>query len=146
MKELELAKLQENEWEILSQQHQKIHNAKSLVEKLIQTMDLTVLNKEISASMLLQQAIDRINEIKIQDPQLIAIREMLNTPPAVYLQEAGTELNHYCEQLDLSAEKLETMKFRLSLLHDLARKHHISPEELIDVKKSLYHRIKIRNS
>ncbi|WP_244896963.1 hypothetical protein [Candidatus Coxiella mudrowiae] len=79
--ELERAKLQENEWEILSQQHQKIHNAKSLVEKLIQTMDLTVLNKEISASMLLQQAIDRINEIKTQDPQLIAIREMLNTPP-----------------------------------------------------------------
>ncbi|WP_251366287.1 hypothetical protein [Coxiella-like endosymbiont of Rhipicephalus sanguineus] len=54
---------------------------------------------------------------------------MLNIP-AVYLQEARTELNHYCEQLDLSAENLETMEFRLSLLHDLARKHYVSPEEL----------------
>ncbi|WP_304985028.1 hypothetical protein [Coxiella-like endosymbiont] len=33
------------------------------------------------------------------------------------------------------------MEFRLSLLHDLARKHYVGFEELIDIKKLLYHRI-----
>lgn len=95
---------------------------------------------EISASRLLQQAIERVNEIKMEDSQLAAIKEMLNTA-AIYLQEAGTELNHYCERLDLSAENLTLLETRLSLLYDLARKHHISPDDLIDMKKSLQKRI-----
>ncbi|WP_264770534.1 DNA repair protein RecN [Coxiella burnetii] len=138
--ELENANLQEGEWKTLSQQHQQLHNAQSLIEKLTQAITLTVQSDEISASRLLQQAIERVNEIKMEDSQLAAIKEMLNTA-AIYLQEAGTELNHYCERLDLSAENLTLLETRLSLIYDLARKHHISPDDLIDMKKSLQKRI-----
>ena len=67
---------------------------------------------------------------------------MLSTA-AIYLQEAGTELDHYRDRLNLSAENLEALESRLSLLRDLSRKHHVTPNELVDVKKLLEQRIAV---
>lgn len=136
LEELTTLNLQENEWETLSHQHQQLHNAQDLIKNLNQAIDLTVDNEQISTLMLLQQAIDRINEIKIDDDKITSVKELLNTT-LIYLQEAGDELTHYRSNLDLSDGNLEHIEQRLSIIHHLARKHHVNPNDLIDVTKSL---------
>jgi DNA repair protein RecN (Recombination protein N) len=138
--ELNAANLTENEWRTLSQQHNRLQNAKTLIENLNQAIDLMADGEPTSAADLLQQAIDRVNEIKLDDPPLLAIKELLNTA-AIHLTEASNELNHYRRHLDLSDDNLEAIEERLTLLHDLARKHHVNADDLIAVKKSLEQRI-----
>lgn len=136
LEELITLNLQESEWQTLSHQHQQLHSAQDLIQNLTQAIDLTVQNEQVSASLLLQQAIDRINQIKIDDGQITAIKELLRTA-AIHLQEAGDELNHYRSSVDLSDANIEQLEMRLSAIHDLARKHHVNPNDLLDIKKSL---------
>ncbi|MCB1827372.1 MAG: DNA repair protein RecN, partial [Coxiellaceae bacterium] len=134
--ELENLALKENEWAELSKQHQQLHNAKDLITQLNQAIELTIENEDYSASQLLHQAIQQLNAIQFDDPQIKAAKELLNTA-AIHLQEAGDELYQYRDHLDLSPENLAAVEERLTKIHDLARKHHINPESLIDIQKSL---------
>jgi len=128
--------LQENEWQQISQQHQRLHNAKQLIGELNQAIELTIESEQVSASQLLQQAFQHLETICAKEPQLNSAKELLNTA-IIHLQEAGTELNQYRNTLNLSPEHLETLEQRLTLIHDLARKHHVDPENLTEVHKSL---------
>jgi len=140
LEELTSLNLKENEWETLSHQHQKLHNAQNLIHSLNQAIDLTIESEQTSAAALLQQAIDRVNEIKVDDNQIAAIKELLQTA-SIHLQEAGDELSHYRNNLDLSDENLEKLEQRLSIMYDLGRKHHVNPNDLLAVTKSLEQRV-----
>lgn len=133
--------LQEDEWQQLSQQHQQLHNAKHLIGELNHAIELTVESEQVSASQLLQQAFQHLEAICAKEPQLGSAKELLNTA-IIHLQEAGSELNQYRNTLNLSPEHLDNIEKRLALLHDLARKHHVEPENLIEVNKSLEQQIK----
>jgi len=61
---------------------------------------------------------------------------LLNTA-AIHLQEAGDELQQYRNSLDLSPETLATIEQRLTDIHALARKHHVNPENLAEIQKSI---------
>ena len=134
--ELMALNLQDNEWQQLTQQHQQLHNAEALMRSLNEAIDLTVENGQSCAAVLLQQAVERVSDIKSADSQLVAIKELLNAA-SIHLQEAGDELNHYRNHLDLSPENLQVIEQRLTLIHDLARKHRVAPEALPGVIKSL---------
>ena len=134
--ELNDLNLKENEWEELTHQHQQLHNAKDLMTQLNQAIELTVENEETSASTLLRQAVDRLNEIKFGDAQINVAKELLNTA-AIHLQEAGDELHQYRNHLDLGPDRLATIEQRLTAIHDLARKHHVNPENLMETQKSI---------
>ncbi len=138
--ELAALNLQENEWSELSRQHDQLQNAQGLIHSLNQAIDLITESEQKSASDLLQQAIDRVNEIKMDDPQLKIIKELLNTA-AIHLSEARSEIHHYRDGLDLSDERLETIEQRLTAIHDCARKHHTNPDNLVEIKNSLHEKI-----
>ena len=138
--ELDTLQLQENEWPELTRQHDQLQNARSLIDNLNQAIDLIVEREQTSASHLLEQAIDHLNQIKVEDPQLKTIKELLNTA-AIHLSEASNEIHYYRDHLDLSDERLEAIEQRLSAIHDLARKHHTNPNHLIEIKNSLEQKI-----
>lgn len=134
--ELTALQLQEGEWQALSLKHQKLHNAKQLIEQLNQAIDLTIEHEDVSAAHLIAQALYQLNDIKIADPQLETIRELLNVA-AIHLNEAGSELQSYRNQFDLSGHNLEEIESRLSIIYDLSRKHHCAPENLPELQRSL---------
>ena len=138
--ELAALNLTENEWQELSHQHQQLHNAQHLIAQLNQAIELTTDGDSVSAVGVVQQAIDHLNTIKIKDNQIEAIQELLNTA-AIHLQEASHELNHYRDHLDLSPETLHHVESRLTRIHDLARKHHVNPEQLPEIIQSLSQKI-----
>ena len=138
--ELDQLALQENEWHTLHNEHNKMHNAKQIMTHLTQAIDLTIDDEKSCASLSLQQAIEQVQAIHYDDPALGSIKELLNNA-AIHLQEAGNELNHYRNQLDLSPERLGSIEERLTLIHDLARKHHVTGEQLPEVIHSLNQQI-----
>lgn len=139
--ELEDLTLKKGEWEQLHADHQLCHQAKQLITNLNQAIDLTLENERACAMTLLHQAIEQVNAVKTNDPQLTTINTLLSSA-AIHLQEAGDELNHYRNNLDLSPERLAHIEARLTLLHDAARKHRVNPEDLIDIEASLAQKIK----
>ena len=138
--ELTTLALEEDEWQSLSDEHQRCFNAKSLIDHVDAALELTIDNEQHSAAQLVQQAISQLQDQRFNDQVLDDIREMLNTA-AIHLQEAGSSLNSYRNQLDLSPEKLHALESRIQLIHDIARKHHCPPEQLNDTKTSLEQKI-----
>lgn len=138
--ELAMLDLKEDEWHTLSRQHQQLHNAKNLIQQLNQAIELTVEHDNISASQLLQQAIHQLEAIKLDDPQLLIIRELLNTA-AIHITEAGNELHSYRSGFDTNNFNAADIEARLSVIYDLSRKHHCNPEDLTAVQQSLQHKL-----
>ena len=140
LKELQELNLQADEWRNLHAEHQKLHQANDLILNLNNAIDLTVENDAHSARYLVAQALQQLRHVRHPDKELSASLELLNTA-AIYLQEAGDDLVNYRDNLDLSPERLQFIERRLTQIHDLARKHHVSPEELMDLQTNLMQRI-----
>lgn len=134
--ELNALSLKAGEWETLSKQHQKLHNAKHLVEQLNQAINFTIEHEEHSASQLIQQAIQELEAIKVPDNELTAIKELLSTA-AIHLNEAGSGLQSYRDHFDKSGLNVGDIESRLGIIYDLSRKHHCNPEDLHELHHSL---------
>ncbi len=65
----------------------------------------------------------------MDDKRFSGVLDMLEEA-AIQICEASDELRHYCERLDLDPNRLFELEQRLSRQISLARKHHVSPEEL----------------
>ena len=48
----------------------------------------------------------------------------------IQIQEAANTLRHNLDSMDLDPARLDWVNNRLTAIHDLARKHHVKPEEL----------------
>lgn len=140
LNELQELNLQADEWQNLHAEHQKLHQAKDLISNLNNAIDLTVENDAHSARNLVSQALQQLRHVRHPDKELSASLELLNTA-AIYLQEAGDDLVNYRDNLDLSPERLQFIERRLSQIHDIARKHHVSPEELSELQNTLMQKI-----
>jgi DNA repair protein RecN (Recombination protein N) len=69
-------------------------------------------------------------------PRLVSAREMLESA-RVNLDEAADELRRYADGLEPDPERLQQLEDRLGVLHDLARKHRVRPEQLAALHASL---------
>jgi DNA repair protein RecN (Recombination protein N) len=70
-----------------------------------------------------------VTELAGMDSKLSGVLDMLEEA-AIQISEAGDELRHYCERLDLDPNRLFELEQRISRQISLARKHHVTPEEL----------------
>jgi DNA repair protein RecN (Recombination protein N) len=58
--------------------------------------------------------------------------QMLNEA-SIQTREAANELRHYLGSLETEPGRLEYLNDRLTVLHDLSRKHHVSPNQLMSL-------------
>ena len=64
-----------------------------------------------------------------RSPAMESAYELLNTA-LIQVEEASTELNQAADALDMNPTRLQELDERLSVIHQLARKHKVKPEEL----------------
>jgi DNA repair protein RecN (Recombination protein N) len=77
----------------------------------------------------LSSVIEQITQLKKLDPNIANLHETLLQADAL-LQEGKAELSHYRDNLEGDPEKLELLDRQLTVFHDLARKHHVSLQQL----------------
>lgn len=138
--ELDELELQADEWQTLSEEHQQLHRLKNSVLELNEILNLISDNEQNSAASLVYQALNRFQAIQGETLGLQGVSELLNNA-GIVLDEAANELRHKRDHLDLSDERLAAIETRLSLLHDLARKHQVPPEQLLEIHQKLQQKL-----
>jgi len=138
--ELEQLNLKEGEWQTLSDTHKQSHHTAQWRQQLQQALSLICDDASPAALSQTYRAIQLVQSIKNETPPLSVIQKLLNDA-AIHLQEAGNELQHYCETLIIDPEKLAEIEGRLNLIHQLARKHRTTPESLFTIQTELQNRI-----
>ncbi|SHM15437.1 DNA repair protein RecN [Vreelandella subglaciescola] len=79
---------------------------------------------------LLHQAHGRLSELPGSDKGALANTLTILADARIQLEEAASELNHLAANTELDPERLAFVETRLGDAHRIARKHHISPDEL----------------
>jgi DNA repair protein RecN (Recombination protein N) len=128
-KELEELNLSEEEILSIESEHSKLAHVNQIregVEKILFTLEE---NEQTSAARLVNQSLHELEQLKQYDDNLEPTATLLNEAN-IQLAETINELNHYLSDLNVDPMHLEYLDERLSILHDLSRKHHVETTEL----------------
>lgn len=93
-------------------------------------------NERQSVNSQLGDAVRALSELTGVAPEFNTIVELLNDAQ-IQVQESGQLLRRYLDTLEINPRQLESLEHRLSVLHELARKHQTTPEELPTVLEHL---------
>lgn len=93
------------------------------------------------AITLVQQATSRLAKTPGGDKGPLADALGLLGEAQIQLEEAARELHHFVESTELDPQRLVWVDERLGEIHRIARKHHVMPEELLDMHQRLVHEL-----
>ncbi len=136
LEEFATLNLQEGEIEALSAEHKELANADSLIEFVGKSINSLAESEE-------QNVLDSLNQVLrwlehySDSNEIISNCCQLLEAGSVQIQEANSELRHYLDRLELNPDRLNEVEQRLSVIHELARKHRINPEELLNLQDQL---------
>lgn len=127
---------QPDEFEQTDKEYRRLANCGQLQTLSQQILQLLVDGEENNLQSQLSVAQQLITELSSLDDKLAGVLTMLNDA-AIQISEAGSELRHYCDRLELNPERTTELEQRLSRQITLARKHHVSPENLPALHRQL---------
>ena len=87
---------------------------------------------EKNATAALHQALTALNELPEKNARLTSIIELLESA-SIQLIEAVSDLRAFADEFEANPERLEQVNTRLGLLHAIARKHKVKPNQLAQV-------------
>ncbi|WP_370280348.1 DNA repair protein RecN [Pontibacterium sp.] len=135
IEELDQLSPTEGELQDLEQEQKQLANASEILHSGHQLMALATEGEGDNCLALLNQCMQLLGNMS--DQQGIAqVSEMLNSAH-IQIEEAGSELRHYLDGVELNPERQMEVEERLSTLYDVARKHKVQPEELARLHQEL---------
>lgn len=123
--------LADAEFGALEEEHQRLNHAEELKREAYQAYWQVYESEEGSLHSRLGMLVAGLEHYIQVDPALQAATELLNGAQA-QLEEAATELRQYSDALEVSPERLQWIDERLTTIHELARKHRIPPQDLVE--------------
>ena len=87
---------------------------------------------EKNATAAMHQALTALNELPEKNARLTSIIELLESA-SIQLIEAVSDLRAFANEFEANPERLEQVNTRLGLLHAIARKHKVKPNQLAQV-------------
>ena len=140
VKELQEVSLAENEISELEIEYKQLAHATQLRASIQKALTILDEHEAQTATSLITTAQAELNNIIHLAPQLQPTVELLNSI-VIQLQESNRELSHYIDAIEFNPERLIVVEQRLNQIHDLARKHHVAPEELLSTQQTLEQRL-----
>ncbi len=143
---LDLLRFQEAEFDALSlrpgehaelkAESQKLANAGRLLSSAQGALQRLYEGDEGTAHEALAQAIALLKPLAGIDPELAALLPLLEEAQ-IRVGESARELSRYADALDLDSGRQADVEQRLATIEDLARKHRVTADELIDRHEAL---------
>lgn len=128
LSELERLALKKDEWDAITNDHNRLAHAQALLDGATQA--LAALSEEDgSAQHALNAASNQIRQLLRHDNQLQGVYESIESA-RIASAEAVSDLNSYLDKLELDPAGLAHAEQRLSAIFDMARKFKVEPEEL----------------
>lgn len=134
--ELDEFALQPDEFVEIEAEHYKLSHSQTIIEACQRELQALYESDEQNACSLLQHSAQQFAELANYDENLSSVAALL-AEAAVQVEEASREIRGYTEQSDLDPARLDEVETRLTGAMDLARKHHIKPEQLVDFHQDI---------
>ncbi|MCZ6640565.1 MAG: DNA repair protein RecN, partial [Gammaproteobacteria bacterium] len=123
LEELATLALAEGEFERIEKEHKRLSQAEDLRTTVADSLTTLVDMDPVRRTL---RALEGIDDDQLQ---LVAAREFLTSSLSL-IDDAVRDLRGYDDSLEVNPEYLATIDARLALVHDLSRKHHVTPSEL----------------
>ncbi len=136
VEELEALQLQADEITALDEEHSKLANVSRLQEGAQRAAEQLYESDEVALVSQLERMQRELQTLQDLDPALAVTNELLEGA-AIQAREAAGELRHYIDTLDNDPMRLNTVEQRLGVIHELARKHRVEPQQLPELLEQL---------
>lgn len=141
VQEFERLQLQSSEYETLNEQHKRLAHASRLLDASRTALAILYDGDEHTLHHQISHILNDLQQQLKIDHTLGSAVELLNTA-LIQIQETANFLRNYNDKLELDPAELQTIEDRLSIIHDLSRKHRVAPEALYtyaeNLQKELY--------
>ena len=128
-RELNDLDLGDNENEQLQEDYRRLSHAGQLLETAREALALLYDNDETTVQSLLSHCRQSLAE-QIQFDSKLGNSHDLISSALIQIEEASKELRDYQDSVDIDTEQLDHLNQRIAMVQELARKHHVRPEEL----------------
>ena len=129
LKELNELNLAVDEYPTIEDEHQQLNHAESILSALQSAIDICKDNDEQNIQAALAQAQSLLENMPYRSASMQSAYELLSTA-LIQVEEASNELIQAADSLDMNPTRLQELDERLSVIHQLARKHKVKPEDL----------------
>ncbi len=136
LEELEQLALAEGELEDLEQAQKLLASAGEIQHTGYRLLQLSCDGEEDNCLQRLHQCQQLLAQLNNDAPALAQVAEMLSTAQ-IQIEEAGHEMRHFLNGVELNPERQQEVEERLSAIYDIARKHRLLPEQLPAFQQAL---------
>ena len=136
VEELEEFALRPNEYLELEEDQRRLSNSEQLTQLSQSALQLLSENETVSIDSMLYRATQYIDELSELDPRYASVQTMLNDA-LIQVQEAISEVQHLASHIEQDPMLLQEIEQRLGQALQLARKHNVKPEELVEWHQKL---------
>lgn len=136
VEELDEFALRPNEYLELEEDQRRLSNSEQLTQLSQSALQLLSENETVSIDSMLYRATQYIDELSDLDPRYASVQTMLNDA-LIQVQEATSEVQHLASHIEQDPMLLQEIEQRLGQALQLARKHNVKPEELVEWQQKL---------
>ena len=136
VEELDEFALRPNEYLELEEDQRRLSNSEQLTQLSQSALQLLSENETVSIDSMLYRATQYIDELNELDPRYISVQTMLNDA-LIQVQEATSEVQHLASHIEQDPMLLQEIEQRLGQALQLARKHNVKPEALVEWHQKL---------
>ena len=136
VEELDEFALRPNEYLELEEDQRRLSNSEQLTQLSQSALQLLSENETVSIDSMLYRATQYIDELSELDPRYVSVQTMLNDA-LIQVQEATSEVQHLASHIEQDSMLLQEIEQRLGQALQLARKHNVKPEELVEWHQKL---------
>ena len=136
VEELDEFALRPNEYLELEEDQRRLSNSEQLTQLSQSALQLLSENETVSIDSMLYRATQYIDKLSELDPRYASVQTMLNDA-LIQVQEATSEVQHLASHIEQDPMLLQEIEQRLGQALQLARKHNVKPEELVEWHQKL---------
>ncbi len=129
IEEMESLEINSLNYQALVDEHTLQANIGNILNSGQAQLDILYEQEQNSVSSLIGASIRSLSELSEAAPQYLPIIDLLDEAQ-IQIQESSQQLRRYLDSLEADPQKQNYLDDRLAVLHSLARKHQIRPEEL----------------
>lgn len=134
--EFEHLALGDHEITSLQEESSRLSHAGQIIETSAAVISRLYDNEEANVQQLLSACQHDLEQLLKIDPSLSNTVELVKNA-LIQVEEAASELRSYQDDMDVDPARLDWLNSRLSQVQSLARKHHITLEDLTDYSQNL---------
>lgn len=136
LQEFEYLSLQQGEVEALEKEHKGQTSAGETLSACHQVNQICANEDQGNLISLLSNCTHQLSDLQIENLAITNALDMLASAQ-IQVEEAVGELNQFIDHFDADPQRMQFIEERLSAIYDLARKHRVQPEQLLEKQQQI---------